>query len=278
MATAEGYGPAVSIPGAFASSCVLTLRLAKDDVPIHGRVVDLQGKPLAGVTVRVDGLSVPSAGDLTPWLEANKQDAYPIESRFLVDASVPPAPAVFPNLVTDAEGRFELKGVGRERLVHLTLEGPSTVISRVRVMTRPGKRIDATMFARHPEGGRLTYYGASFEHPAAPSRPIVGVVRDKDTGKPLAGIPVQSDKFAGVNANGDSSVRTVTDKDGKYRLVGMPKGEGNIIKAAPAAGQPYFQAAQDVENSPGLEPVQVDFALSARCPGEGPRARQAPQR
>ncbi|HLN30607.1 MAG TPA: hypothetical protein VK395_22900, partial [Gemmataceae bacterium] len=267
VATAEGYGPAVTIPGAFTWAGDLVLRLARDDVPINGRVVDLQGRPLAGIKVCVDRLSIPRAGDLTPWLEAleaNKQDGYPIEFRFLDSVSLPPAMAVFPTLVTDREGRFQLKGGGRERLVGLTFQGPTIVFSiasGVSVMTRPGKPMHASMFAYNPEGGKLTYYGATFEHPAAPSRPIVGVVRDKNTGKPLAGVPIQSDKFAGINISGDSSVRTVTDKDGRYRLVGMPKGEGNLIKAAPAAGQPYLQDKQEVANSPGLDPVEVDFAL-----------------
>jgi RNA polymerase sigma factor (sigma-70 family) len=262
VATADGYGPAFRVAAAFQPAADLTLRLAKDDVPIHGRVLDLQGKPLPGVTVRVDGLSIPTAGTLTPWLEAlgaNREDGYPIEYRFLERADLPPA--VFPDLVTDAGGRFQLKGVGRERLVHLTLQGPTTVISRVSVMTRPGKPIHAAMFARNPGGGRLTYYGANFDHPAALSRPIVGVVRDKDTGKPLAGVTVQSDKFAGVNVSGDSSVRTVTDTDGRYRLVGMPKGQGNVIKAVPAPGQPYLQCQRRVEDAPGLGPVTVDFEL-----------------
>jgi hypothetical protein len=219
----------------------------------------LQGKPLAGAAVRVVGLRVPSEGDLTPWLtalEANKQDAYPIEARYLRQI-----PASFPPVVTDAEGRFEIKGVGRERLVHLVMEGPTIAREHLSAYTRPGKTIHAAGFAYNPGGYRLTYYGANFDHTAALTRPIVGVVRDKDTGKPLAGVTVQSDKFAGVNASGDSSVRTVTDKDGRYRLVGMPKAAGNIIKAAPAPGQPYFQSVHEVEDPPGLEPVTVDFAL-----------------
>jgi RNA polymerase sigma factor (sigma-70 family) len=57
VAVAEGFGPAMSAPGELASSGDLTLRLAKDDVPIQGRILDLEGKPIAGVTVRVDELS-----------------------------------------------------------------------------------------------------------------------------------------------------------------------------------------------------------------------------
>src|SRR5262249_31100542 len=150
---------------------------------------------------------------------------------------------------------FELTGVGRERVVEVLLEGPTIARTSVSIRTRPGKTIVATMFARNPEGGKLTYYGATFDHAAAPTRPMLGTVRDKDTGKPLAGVAMQSHKFAGVNVSGDSSVHTVTDKDGRYRLVGMPKGVGNVIKAAPAPDQPFFQSIHEVEDSPGLEPV-----------------------
>src|SRR5262249_20724111 len=156
---------------------------------------------------------------------------------------------------------FQLKGIGRERLVALSLEGPTIARSLVSVRTRPGKKIDAAMFARNPGGGQLTYYGAVFDHTAVPTRPIAGVVRDKDTGIPLAGVTIQSDRFAGSNTSGDSSVRTVTDKDGKYRLVGMAKAAGNTIKAAPATDQPYLQSVREVEDTPGLEPVTVDFDL-----------------
>jgi RNA polymerase sigma factor (sigma-70 family) len=264
VATAEGFGPAVHFPGELTSAGDLTLRLTKDDVPIGGRILDLQGKPIPGVTVRVDGLSMPTAGDLAPWLkalEANPQDGYPIEHRFLEPVHLRGATPIFPTAVTDAEGRFRLQGIGRERLVSLSLEGPTIVRDHISVRTRPGKKIDAGMFARNPGGGKLTYYGATFEHLTAPSRPIVGVVRDMDSGTPLAGVTIQSDRFAGSNTSGDSSVRTVTDKDGNYRLIGMAKAAGNSIKAAPGKDQPYLQCVSEVEDAPGLEPVTVNFNL-----------------
>lgn len=268
VAMAKGFGPAVSARGELASSSDLTLQLAKDDVPIQGRILDLEGKPIAGVTVRVDELSVPITGDLTPWLqalEANTQDSDPIESRFLERVLFHPqkhrAQPLFPSVVTDAKGCFQLNGVGRERVVRLTLEGPTIARSQVSVRTRPGKPIHTLMFANKPREGRLTYYGATFDHLAAPTRPIVGLVRDKDTGKPIAGIPIVSERFARMKAGGDSSVGTVTDKDGRYRLLGMPKGSGNAIKAAPAPGQPYLQSEREIEDTPGLEPITVDFDL-----------------
>jgi RNA polymerase sigma factor (sigma-70 family) len=264
VAAADGYGPALHCCNGFDTAAGLTLRLARDDVPVHGRILDLQGKPIAGVRVHVDRLGIPSARDLTPWLEAlsaNKKDAQPLESQFLEEVPLSSLPPLFGDLKTDSEGRFVLRGVGRERVAHLQLEGPTTVTVDVAVRTRPGPTIHATMFAYNPEGYQVTYYGATFNHTAAPSRPVVGVIRDRDTGKPLAGVTIQSDKFAGNNVHGDPRVRTVTDQDGRFRLIGMPKGDGNLIVAVPATGQPYCLSMQPVPDTPGLDPVTVDFSL-----------------
>jgi RNA polymerase sigma factor (sigma-70 family) len=265
VALADGFGPAVQVLGELASSADLRLRLSRDDVPIQGRICDLQGKPVRGVTVRVAELSTPAAGDLAPWLhalKANGQDAEAIEARFLERILLPEGRLMFPDVITDAEGRFQLKGIGRERVVRLTLDGPTIVHSQVGVQTRVGKPIHAGLSAVNPGEGRLSYYGARFDHFAAPGRPIIGIVRDKDTGKPVGGVRVQSEQFAGKNRGGDSSVSAVSDEHGHYRLVGMPKGSGNIIKAAPAAGQPYLQCEREVADEAGLGPTTVNFDLA----------------
>src|SRR5262249_43310925 len=53
MAVAPGYGPGwvnLARPDEVAEA---TVRLVEDNVPIEGRVVDLEGRPIAGVQVRV---------------------------------------------------------------------------------------------------------------------------------------------------------------------------------------------------------------------------------
>src|SRR5262249_7474081 len=47
----------------------LTLRLAKD-VPIRGRILDPDGKPVAGARLTVTGVSAPKGGDVGSYLEA----------------------------------------------------------------------------------------------------------------------------------------------------------------------------------------------------------------
>ncbi len=115
--------------------------------------------------------------------------------------------------------------------------------------------------AYEPNTDKLTLYGNGFDHIAAPGRPIVGVVRDKDTGKPIPGAMVTSYQRAGSHISAVTDLRTVADKNGRYCLLGMPKGEGNIIRAEPPEDAPYLMAIRNIANPPGLEPVTADFAL-----------------
>src|SRR5207244_10154672 len=116
----------------------------------------------------------------------------------------------------------------------------------INILTRTGGTITVPEWKRSPEGGTLTYYGATFDHAAAPTKPIIGVVRDKDTGKPLAGAIVQSHKLAGSNVYERGHLQTVADQNGRYQLTGMPKGEGNIVRAVPPEGQPYLMSLKNV--------------------------------
>ena len=57
VATAPGFGPGW-VRGAFkaAASGELTVRLVEDGPPIEGRIVDLEGRPVAGAQVKVERL------------------------------------------------------------------------------------------------------------------------------------------------------------------------------------------------------------------------------
>ncbi|HEV3261598.1 MAG TPA: sigma-70 family RNA polymerase sigma factor [Gemmataceae bacterium] len=270
VAQADGYGLAFDVPRRGKKPqppTDMTLRLAKDDVPVTGRILDLEGKPLAGVRVSVRGLLAPMTGDLGPWIKALKarQDGYPVHNDFL--SGFPGGwrgqdlGRLYPAVTTGADGRFRLKNLGRERVVAIGIDGPTIETRGVHVMTRAGGTMRVPEYRNNPQGGTLTCYGASFNHVAAPTQPIVGVVRDKDTGKALAGAIIESYKFAYSDMVGRSELRTVADKDGRYRLTGMPKGAGNEIRASPPEGQPYLMSVQSVPNGSGLDPVTVDFKL-----------------
>src|SRR5207244_3678817 len=122
----------------------------------------------------------------------------------------------------------------RDRLVRAQLDGPTIASQYVNLITRPGKAIEVTGY-KVP----TTYYAAGFRYVAAPTKPVVGVVCDKDTGKPLAGVTVESNKLANDPVPGRNIVRTTTDAQGRYRLTGLPKGEGNKIRLVPRDDQLY---------------------------------------
>jgi RNA polymerase sigma factor (sigma-70 family) len=274
LAAADGYGFAaakVGKPGAAG----LTLRLVKDDVPIRGRILDLQGKPIAGVRVRVgDMLGMAKKDDLTDFLTALKASKENHETvnwwTYGTWLYSPAFDLLFPPVTTGPDGRFEVKGIGRERIAYLRIEGPTIATQEVQVMTRAGEKIELPEDRNSPKGPVVAYHGTGAEILAAPSRPVMGVVRDKDTGKPLAGVRVESKRIANVFKDG--FLRTTTDKDGRYRLDGLPKGDGNAIAARTndyipppenemASQLPYLSVVKKVGNPLGLEPVTVDFAL-----------------
>jgi hypothetical protein len=165
-------------------------------------------------------------------------------------------------VTTDAAGRFRLAGIGRDRRVTAQIAGPAIAVQELHILTRPGKPLHLVDSEDTPRLRKATtYYGADFRHVAAPSKPVVGVVRDKDTKKPLAGVTVQSYKLANNPVPGVKVAQAVTDAEGRYRLTGLPQGAGNIIVAIPGNDRPYPVSFRDVHDSPGLVPVTVDFAL-----------------
>jgi RNA polymerase sigma factor (sigma-70 family) len=246
----------------------LVVNLVADDVPITGQIVDLEGKPVPGATLRQLQVMASPKEDLGPWLTAANDKTAPPAGRDLeIIQKYMPRYTTAPSTVitTDAAGRFRLTGIGRERVVILRLEGPTVASEYLHVRTRPGEVIKVGLLEADREYGTpridTTYYGADFRHVAGPTKPVIGVVRDRDTKKPLAGFTVQSEKLAHSPYHGTHITQTVTDAEGRYRLTGLPKGAGNKINVVPPRDQPYVAPVIDVPDSFGPDPVTVDVEL-----------------
>ena len=165
-------------------------------------------------------------------------------------------------VATDAAGRFRLNGIGRNRLVRLQLDGPTIVSQHLCILTRPSETFEVIVLEGQPafKIPRIvtTYYGNDFRLAASPTKPIGGVVRDRDTKKPLAGVTIRSRTIGMV---GFDMAQTTTDAEGRYRLTGMPKADDCAITALPSIDQPYGTQGQKIANGTGLEAVTVDFEL-----------------
>ncbi len=89
--------------GSISETNEYALKLVEDDVPVRGRVLDLQGRPVPGARVWVAQLD--EAGRRTIWS--------------------PTWEGLPKDLKTDKDGRFVLKGLGRDRSVLLHISGPT---------------------------------------------------------------------------------------------------------------------------------------------------------
>jgi RNA polymerase sigma factor (sigma-70 family) len=219
----------------------LTLRLVKD-VPIRGRILDPDGKPVAGARINVTSVMTAAGDDLDNYLESVRKHRVVIAKYW--SGSLPGQPAV---VTTGADGRFTLAGVGRERVVRLRVEGPAIATSDFEVMTRVADKV-----------GNL--HGASFQYVAVASRAIRGVVRDKETRKPLAGVPIGLASL-GREYFFEPRWMTVTDKEGRYELLGLAKAPSYNLAVKPAAGQLYFQREAQFGDPPGLTPLTADIDM-----------------
>jgi RNA polymerase sigma factor (sigma-70 family) len=240
----------------------VTVRLGRE-VPIQGRVLDLQGKPIAGVTVEVRGVRCrEDGGDLKALVEAlraRKHAHDPHGPHLWLDPALLglPRPAV-----TGADGTFRLTGIRGECLVGVRFAGPTIETAEVYAMTRPAPTLATPRSWDSPELGTVVYHGNTFDHAAAPTRPVEGVVRDRDSGKPLGGVTVRSlmgsarEHFAG-----DPYLEATTDDEGRYRLLGLTREGRHLLEVLPAPGQPYLPVSRTPAAAPGLDPVTADFAL-----------------
>jgi RNA polymerase sigma factor (sigma-70 family) len=219
------------------------LALRDEGPALEGRVTDLEGRPVANLPVDVERVGRPKLGKTL-------DEHIKLEGRPYFDDldSISATAAGLPTRVTtDKDGKFTIAGAGRDRSVRLATRGDSMEHTQVRVVTRD---IDPKLARPGPYG----LHGRTFTLQLAPSRPIVGTVRDTKTGEPVPGMKV-------VDAADYSLRQTTTDKDGKYRLVGLKKEKSYRLAVGSLGEAPYFDANVEIDDTPGLDPIPQDIKL-----------------
>ncbi|HKB06111.1 MAG TPA: carboxypeptidase regulatory-like domain-containing protein, partial [Gemmataceae bacterium] len=234
------------------------LRLS-GDLPVRGRIIDLQGKPVVGATVRVVDVAEDKAGDLSAWAKKAEETGVRLTLMTILD-TLPrkirgrsrPLPGVR-LAITDERGRFTLTGIGRERLATLRVEGPGIATTDVTVLTQPGPSGQFKLDYGDSELRRHPFYRPPFDYVAAPSQQFEGRVTDKETGKPIADVRL-------LAWSGSATVEAKTDKDGRYRLDGLPPGR-TWIDFYPPRGVPYHFSIGVGGKANSIEPARLDHAL-----------------
>jgi RNA polymerase sigma factor (sigma-70 family) len=266
LAVADGYGmDGVELPKEGPIPEV-TLRLAKAQ-PIEGRILSTEGKPLAGVSVRIMGVGKPRQERLDDFLAAWKQKDLRATNRAfgkLSQQMFPPLNEKSFQAVTDKDGRFRLQGVGIERLALLRFRAPGLTPTPLFVVNRAGfdpapwnkaARDNVPPEERRPDRPPLLY-GPKIEYVAPAGRRIEGTVREAGSGKPVPGYRIT------VNVPNGFDISAVSDSEGKYKLLGVPKMKEHMLSAYPPANSAWLPTAARGEDAAGLQPLQVDFTVA----------------
>ncbi len=198
------------------------LTLVPDDVPVGGRIVNIEGQPIAGARIETFHITEGIDGTLDAWEAEAKRRAATANLlerhlRYLI-AGPQAATTVLP-VLTDADGWFALKGLGRERIASVVISAPGVETTELNVRSRPGELFK---FVNGPDELALASepnYPNDFTRVVGPSVAVEGRVTDGKTGQPVAGALVKNtfrwSKTLGMSA--------VTDADGRYRLDGLAR-------------------------------------------------------
>jgi protocatechuate 3,4-dioxygenase beta subunit len=209
-----GFGLAWKGLDAKAESVEAEIRLPAEQV-VRGRVVDLQGEPVAGAKVHVTELT-----------------HKPAKGQKGQGTLIPPTGGLpfGPTTATaDAKGNFSFRGLGPDLTAEFEVRDDRVALHTVTVETADRKQAENVALALPP--GRI----------------VEGRVTYEDTGKPVAGARVM------IVTSGGGEVSGSTDRDGRYRLNVRPPSaqfprEGNElgVHVFPPAGEPYWMVIQGV--------------------------------
>jgi RNA polymerase sigma factor (sigma-70 family) len=246
VAVAEGYGIAWSH---LSDTTDLRLMLA-DEVVIEGRIRDSDGKPVVGAKIRVQDVGTPES--FGRFIETGCGELR------MVSKCRGPLPGLPGEVTVGADGRFRLKGLARDQVATLTLQGPGIANATLTAVARPSPS----------NSGFGQVYGASFDYRARASRPIRGVVCDKTTGDSIQGVRIEG--FASPS-QWTNPVAT-TDRNGRYELLGCADPDGGprrLVTAKPQDGQPYFATTTRLSDAATNDAHAVNFDLVRGIPVHG---------
>ena len=153
LVTADGFAPAWLEGKDLIADKELAVQLKRDDVPIRGQVLTLEGQPVPNARLVIWDVHQPNSGSLDGMFESLRESPLSMQLqtyRNTRDVLVPrpfagtqshaghveSAPRMVSIVTADAEGRFEFTGIGPERLARGRIEGENIQSVEVSIATR----------------------------------------------------------------------------------------------------------------------------------------------
>ncbi len=265
IAQADGFGiDFVDLPKGEPKK-PLEFRLVKDRV-IRGRIVNTEGKPAAGARLTVMALNV---------YPNNSMDSFLLDwkKRHFMSGIPGGVKGIWSNMgahfaaTTDADGRFVLRGLGRERLVMLRLRGAGLADDELWIVNRDGfdphsynqATIDNIPKGQEDIAARFLLYGPDLSVVGESEKILRGVVKASDSGKGRPGIHIH------LSHDNNGLLRvpldTHTDAEGRYEIHGARKAQRYQIEVAADLAAGYMDTYIWANDTPGYQPVAADITV-----------------
>jgi RNA polymerase sigma factor (sigma-70 family) len=255
LAHKDGFGHAWHELDEDGTAGVIEMKLSADN-RITGRVIDTEGKPVAGARVFPQRITAPKAGNLDAILGAMKANTLDYSHPTGGLATRQNWAGAVVAATTGADGRFSLAGSGTERLIEVSVSADGFADRSVQVVNRP--KFDPRAINAAAEAARKETPGRPARFVSGPEmsvilergKPIEGVVLDAATKKPVAGAWV-SDLSAGVK----------TDAAGRFKLSRARKAKSYTLYVGASEGSLFLPRTVRVDDTEGYTPVTCSIEL-----------------
>jgi hypothetical protein len=257
LAARAGHGLAWQSFDPDAERPEVTVRVGREQV-IRGRLLDLQGQPAAGVKLRLVRVArVPPRAD--PDARKPRADGYTLQMR--KDVSLQNEALYLPNpldlplwpgaVTTDDQGRFAVRGIGRDMSVTLLVRDDRFALQSLEL----------------PDTGKPEQT-EKFTQTLEPARVLEGRVTYGDSGQPAAGVELRAWGWGS---------RALTDREGRFRLSSArgPLSEDKevgIFMVFPPEGEPYCNTQKEFRWPRGRSSIRSTSPCRAASLS-GPRSR-----
>lgn len=234
------------------------LRLVADKV-IRGRVIDTEGRPAADAKIAVRGIAAWPNESLDGFLTGKEK---------VQNARMGHPASLLPPLqtVTDREGRFELTGVGAERLAWVNISAPGLASEDLEIVNRDG--FDAGQYKNAVQAGMLPrsssklVVGPVFEHVAEAELVIRGAVVSGEDHKPVVGAPVYA-------LGHGYPIIPRTDAMGRFELRGLRRATNARFTVHSPPGGNLLPRAIKLDLAVGQKLVEAEVELKEGVVVEG---------